>query len=64
MQISFYNVRKREIVAVPIENVQLGQYKRIHRNGTVSRYFALKAVDGDGTSLTKFCNHSDWDSLL
>jgi hypothetical protein len=63
MQISFYNVKKREIVSVPLEKIQKRQYERKSRKGAVSICYALKAVDGDGTNLTKFCNSSDWNSI-
>ena len=54
----FYNVRKRQKVNVPDDNLKKTSFKA--RGAT--RY-AVRAVDDDGTKLTKFVNKQTWDSL-
>ncbi len=54
----FYNVRKRQKVEVPDDKLTKTSYQA--RGAT--RY-AVRAVDDDGTKLTKFVNKETWDSL-
>ena len=54
----FYSVRKRQKVNVPDDNLKKTSFKA--RGAT--RY-AVRAVDDDGTKLTKFVNKQTWDSL-
>lgn len=59
----FYNVRKKEKVEISGDNVKAVKYERTTKNGkTVIRY-GVRAVDDDGTKLTKFCNKEVYDSL-
>lgn len=54
MTISFYNVKKRQNIAIPIALIKKIRY---------GNRFALKAIDDDGINLTKFCKQSDWIAL-
>ena len=59
----FYNVRKKEKVEISEDKIKAVKYERTTKNGkTVIRY-GLRAVDDDGTKLTKFCNREVYDSL-
>ena len=59
----FYNVRKKEKVEISDDKVKAVKYERTTKNGkTVIRY-GVRAVDDDGTKLTKFCNREVYDSL-
>lgn len=58
MAIEFYNLRKKEKVKIDESNIKKAKYER---NGT-TRY-AFRAVDDDGTKLTKFCSKSDYDGV-
>lgn len=55
----FYNVKKREKVEIPDEEVKKTTYTV---KGGQIRY-AVKAVDDDGMNLTKFMKKDDWDAL-
>lgn len=62
MSIEFYNVRKKAKVKIDPKKIEKIEYKRKTSKGETVRY-AFKAVDDDGTSLTKFCSKSDYDKF-
>lgn len=55
----FYNVKKRESVEIPDDQVKKTTYAG--RGGQVR--YAVRAVDDDGTNLTKFVSKETYDSL-
>ncbi|RJO61939.1 hypothetical protein C4544_01515 [candidate division WS5 bacterium] len=55
----FYNVKKREKVEVDEEKLKKTTYKG--KGGQVR--YAVRAVDDDGTNLTRFVSKDDWDGL-
>jgi len=61
--IEFYNVRKKKKVKIDESKVEKHSYKQTTKAGKKSVRYALKAVDDDGTKLTKFCSKADHDSL-
>jgi hypothetical protein len=61
--IEFYNVKKKKKVLVEESIVTKHAYEKVTKSGKLSIRYALKAVDEDGTKLTKFCSKSDYDSL-
>tara|TARA_B100001113_G_C21029750_1_gene587449 strand:+ start:158 stop:349 length:192 start_codon:yes stop_codon:yes gene_type:complete len=63
MAIEFYNVKKRKKVSIDESNVEKVKYDRTLKDGSVQTRYAFKAVDDDGTNLTKFCSKSDWDNI-
>lgn len=58
--VEFYDVRKREKVAVPMSAVKRTKYAT-ERGGKVQYRYALKA-EHDGSKLTKFVSKEVWDS--
>jgi len=61
--IEFYNVRKKAKVSISEEDVEKVVYNSTTKTGkTVTRY-GIKAVDDDGTKLTKFVSKDTYDSL-
>ena len=58
----FYNVKKRESVEIPESECKKVVYKRETSKGVQERY-AVRAVDDDGTNLTKFVNKETFDKL-
>ena len=58
-KIEFYNVKKRAKVNLDESSVQKTKYSKKTSKGTQVRY-AFKAVDNDGTKLTKFCSEADY----
>lgn len=61
--IEFYNVKKKERVQIPENSVSKAAIKKTTKSGgTVIRY-SLKAVDSDGTKLSKFCSKAFYDSF-
>lgn len=63
MAIEFYNVKKRKKVSIDESNIEKVKYDRTLKDGSVQTRYAFKAVDDDGTNLTKFCSKSDWDNI-
>ena len=63
MAVEFYNVKKRKKVSVSESSIEKVKYEREAKNGSTQIRFAFKAVDDDGTNLTKFCSKADWDAL-
>ncbi|RAP26960.1 hypothetical protein DID78_06465 [Candidatus Marinamargulisbacteria bacterium SCGC AG-343-D04] len=58
MAIEFYNVKKKKKVSINEDDVKKKTYER---NGTIR--YAFRAVDDDGTNLTKFCSKADFDKI-
>ena len=63
MAIEFYNVKKRKKVQVDESKIEKVGYERKTDNGGVQIRYAFKAVDDDGTNLTKFCSKADYDAF-
>ena len=61
--IKFYNVRKKDHVEIEESSVKKEKYEKPTKTGKLSIRYALKAVDDDGTKLTKFCSKADYDAL-
>jgi predicted metalloprotease with PDZ domain len=61
--IEFYNVKKKQKVLIPEEKVSKKTYEKTTKAGKLSIRYSLKAVDDDGTKLTKFCTKADFDSV-
>lgn len=61
--IEFYNVRKKKKVQIDESDVKAHSYEKTTKTGKQSVRYALKAVDDDGTKLTKFCSKADYDNL-
>jgi len=61
--IEFYNVRKKKKVEINESDVKTHSYETTTKSGKKSTRYALKAVDEDGTKLTKFCSKADHDKL-
>ena len=61
--IEFYNVKKKKKVSISEANVEKKIYERTLKSGKTSKRYAMKAVDDDGTKLTKFCSESDFNKL-
>ena len=61
--IQFYNVKKKEKVQIPEDQVEKKEYKRTTKSGKETIRYAFAAVDDDGTKLTKFCSKADFDAL-
>lgn len=64
VMIEFYNVKKKKKVSVDESSVSKQAYEKTTKTGKQSIRYALKAVDEDGTKLTKFCSKADYDKLL
>ena len=62
MAIEFYNVKKREKVQIDESKIEKKKYETKRGETTQVRY-AFKAVDNDGTNLTKFCSEADWNKV-
>ena len=61
--IEFYNVRKKKKVSINEADVKKQSYEKTTKTGKQSIRYAFKAVDEDGTKLTKFCSKADHDKL-
>jgi len=62
MPIEFYDVRKREKVAVDEGNIKKKTYTRETKAGKTQTRYAFVA-EVDGSKLTKFVSQTDWESL-
>jgi hypothetical protein len=62
-EIEFYNVKKRAKVKKSASSIEKVTYDRKLKDGSTQTRYAFKAVDDDGTNLTKFCSKSDFDQL-
>lgn len=61
--IEFYNVRKKEKVTVSETEVEKVEYKSTSKKGKEVIRYGVKAVDNDGTKLTKFVSKATYDSI-
>lgn len=61
--IEFYNVKKKQKVKIPDGEVKKAKFEKESKNGSIRVRYAFKAVDEDGTKLTKFCSEADYNSL-
>jgi hypothetical protein len=61
--IEFYNVKKKAKVQIPDEEVKKVKFEKASKNGVIRVRYAFKAVDEDGTKLTKFCSEADYNSF-
>lgn len=61
--IEFYNVRKKEKVTVSETEVEKVEYKSTSKKGKEVIRYGIKAVDDDGTKLTKFVSKATYDSI-
>ena len=61
--IEFYNVKKKAKVSISESDVEKHVYERKLKDGRMQKRYAFKAVDEDGTKLTKFCSKADFDSI-
>ena len=59
MKIAFYNVKKRKKVNIDGSKVKKEKFEP--KPGQFR--YAMKAVDDEGTKLTKFCSKLDFDAL-
>ena len=64
MQVEFYNVKKKSKVKIDSSDVTPVKYEKEAKDGSVRTRYALKAVDSDGTNLTKFCSQADYNKHL
>lgn len=62
MSIEFYSVKKKTKVSIDAKQIKKMEYKKKTAKGETVRY-AFKAVDDDGTNLTKFCSKADYDKF-
>ena len=62
MPIEFYDVRKREKVAVDEGNIKKKTYTRETKSGKTQTRYAFVA-ELDGSKLTKFVSKVDWEAL-
>ena len=63
MSVEFYNVKKKAKVQIEESKIEKVKYERETKTGKTQIRYAFKAVDDDGTSLTKFCSEADWKAL-
>ena len=61
--IEFYNVRKKEKVQIDESKVTKKSMEKTTKTGKLSIRYSLKAVDDDGTKLTKFRSKADFDKI-
>lgn len=61
--IEFYNVKKKAKVQIPDEEVKKVKFEKASKNGVIRVRYAFKAIDEDGTKLTKFCSEADYNSF-
>ena len=62
MATEFYNVKKKAKVSIDDSKIEKVKYEKETKSGSVQVRYAFKAVDDDGTKLTKFCSKADWDA--
>lgn len=61
--IEFYNVKKKKKVKISESEVNKVKFEKESKNGSIRVRYAFKAIDEDGTKLTKFCSEADYNSL-
>jgi hypothetical protein len=60
--VTFYDVKNRKKVEVPVSDVKRTSYKRTTADGKVQVRYALRAKV-NGMSLTKFVSQPDWEKV-
>ena len=55
----FYNVKKREKVEISDDQLK----KTVYTGKSGQKRYAVRAVDDDGTNLTRFVSKDDYDAL-
>ncbi|MBU1119252.1 hypothetical protein KKH43_05210 [Patescibacteria group bacterium] len=63
MPIEFYNVKKKAKVTIADDKIKKTKYEKTSKDGSVTVRYAFRAVDDDGTNLTKFASEADWKAL-
>jgi len=61
--IEFYNVRKKEKVSIPEDQVEKVTYESTSKTGKKIVRYGMKSVDDDGTKLTKFVSKAAYEAL-
>lgn len=61
--ITFYNVKKKQKVEIDPSKVEKVEIKSVSKNGKERIRYAFKAIDEDGTKLTRFCSKADYLAL-
>lgn len=61
--IEFYSVKKKTKVSIEKDKVSAVKYESLAKNGKTRIRYALKAVDSDGTKLTKFCSEEVYNQF-
>ena len=64
MAVEFYNVKKKLRVQISEDEVTPVSYESKTKTGKQLVRYALKAVDEDGTKLTKFCSKEVYDDMV
>ena len=62
--IEFYNVKKKTKVLIDSARVSKKTYEKLTKAGKLWIRYCLKAIDEDGTKLSKFCAKADFDSIV
>jgi hypothetical protein len=61
--IEFYNVKKKAKVKISESGIEKVKFEKATKDGKMRVRYAFKAVDEDGTKLTRFCSKADYDAL-
>jgi hypothetical protein len=62
MEIIFYDVKTRQKVGVPQDQVKKIKYTKTNKDGSIQVRHALKATY-KGTTVTKFVSQTDYNAL-
>lgn len=63
MPVDFYNVKSRQTVSIPDEEITKTKYERQTKDGSTQYRYAFRAKDKEtGTNLTKFVSKETWDA--
>ena len=55
--------KKKKKVSIDESDIEKKTYERETKEGKKQVRYAFRAVDDDGTNLTKFCSEADWNKL-
>ena len=55
--------KKKQKVSISESDIEKVKYERETKSGSTQIRYAFKAVDDDGTKLTKFCSEADWNKI-
>jgi len=61
--IEFYNVKKKAKVQIAEGDIEKVKIEKPTKDGGTRVRYAFKAVDDDGTKLTRFCSKADYDAI-